>query len=104
MKFHRMAFVVAAILPLFAAPNLLAAKSGEHGPVAPADSDAVFPGRWDLTPKAADREYPSLLELREENGQMAGRWGNARSQLKVELSNGHLTFVPPKAEENFRRI
>ena len=38
-------------------------------------------GRWDLTLKAADREYPSWLEISESHGklsaQMVGRWGNA---------------------------
>jgi len=60
-------------------------------------------GRWDLTLKAPDREYPSWLELRIENGKltalMVGRWGNARPLPKVELSEGHLTFVSPKEEE-----
>ncbi len=63
----------------------------------------AFLGRWDLTLKAPDREYPSWLELRNESGQlkaqMVGRWGNARLLPKVELSNGHLTFVSPKEEE-----
>src|SRR5438445_7972480 len=61
-------------------------------------------GRWDLTLKAPDREYPSWLELRIENGkltaQMVGRWGNARPLPKVALSEGHLTFVSPKEEES----
>ncbi|HEY7353166.1 MAG TPA: DUF1080 domain-containing protein [Terriglobales bacterium] len=63
-----------------------------------------FLGRWDLTLKAPDREYPSWLELKEENGQlsaeMVGRWGNARPLPKVEISNGTLTFVSPKEEES----
>ena len=63
----------------------------------------AFLGRWDLTLKAPDREYPSWLELRCEGGQlkaqMVSRWGHARSLPKVELSNGHLTFVSPKEEE-----
>jgi Domain of Unknown Function (DUF1080) len=67
------------------------------------DSTSAFLGRWDLTLKAPDREYPSWLELTQENGQwkaqMVGRWGNARPLPKVELSNGHLTFVSPKDEE-----
>jgi hypothetical protein len=103
MKFNRMIFALAAILSLFAAPNLFAAKPGEHYPAPAADSNTVFLGRWDLTLKAADREYPSWLELSEENGQlkaqMVGRWGNGRPLPKVELSNGHLTFVSPKVEE-----
>jgi hypothetical protein len=64
---------------------------------------APFLGRWDLTLKAPDREYPSWLELREENGalkaEMVGRWGNARPLPKVEIAGGKLTFVSPKEEE-----
>jgi len=67
-------------------------------------ADKEFLGRWDLTLKAPDREYPSWLELSEENGQLkaqyVGRWGNARPLPKAELSKGHLTFVSPKAEED----
>ena len=71
-----------------------------------ADSVEAFLGRWDLTLKAPDREYPSWLELRQEGGelkaQMVSRWGNARPLPKVALSNGHLTFVSPKEEEERR--
>ncbi len=62
-----------------------------------------FLGRWDLTLKAPDREYPSWLEVRQEGGelkaQMVGRWGNARPLPKVEISAGRLLFVSPKEEE-----
>jgi hypothetical protein len=75
-------------------------KSGETGQATAADP---FLGRWDLTLKAPDREYPSWLEIRQEEGQlkaqMVGRWGNARPLPKIELSNGLLTFVSPKEEE-----
>jgi hypothetical protein len=30
---------------------------------------------------------------------MVGRWGNARPLPRIEVSNGHLTFVSPKEEE-----
>lgn len=60
-------------------------------------------GRWDLTLKAPEHEYPSWLELTEKDGklsaQMVGRWGNARPLPKVELTDGQLTFVSPKEEE-----
>ena len=63
-----------------------------------------FLGRWDLTLKAPDREYPSWLEIRQEEGQlkgqMVGRGGNARALPKIELSDGVLTFVSPKEEED----
>jgi hypothetical protein len=62
-----------------------------------------FLGRWDLTLKAPGRDYPSWLELRQENGelkaQMVGRSGNARPLPKVEVANGVVTFVSPKEEE-----
>ena len=72
--------------------------------VCAADSASAFLGRWDLTLKAPDREWPSWLELREEGGQlkadMVGRWGNARPLPKVSVTNGKLTFVSPKEEED----
>jgi hypothetical protein len=67
------------------------------------ESTQAYLGRWDLTLKAPHREYPSWLELREDNGQLkaefVGRWGNARPLPSVELSDGHLKFVSPKEEE-----
>jgi len=66
-------------------------------------SDKAYLGPWDLTLKSPGRDYPSWLELREENGRLSaefvGRWGNARPLPKAELSNGRLTFVSPKEEE-----
>jgi hypothetical protein len=70
------------------------------------DTSAANPflGRWDLTLKGAGRDYPSWLEIRVEDGklaaQMVGRWGNARPLPKVEISDGQITFVSPKAEED----
>jgi len=67
------------------------------------DADTPFLGRWDLTLKAPEREYPSWLEVTEENGQlkarMTGRWGNARPLPRVEIADGVLIFVSPKDEE-----
>jgi hypothetical protein len=103
MKMHRIvsAFIAVILIPLSAAGRSRNYKSSGYS--AP-ESDAAFLGRWDLTLKAPDREYPSWLELREENGQlkaeMVGRWGNARPLPTVELSNGHLKFVSPKEEED----
>ena len=63
----------------------------------------AYLGRWDLTLNGPDREYPSWLELKEENGalkaEFVGRWGNARPLPKAEVKDGTLTFVSPKAEE-----
>jgi 3-keto-disaccharide hydrolase len=61
-------------------------------------------GRWDLTLKTPSREYPSWLEITQENGQLkarlVSRWGHARPLPKIELSNGKITFVSPKEEED----
>jgi hypothetical protein len=63
-----------------------------------------FLGRWDLTLKPPLREYPSWLEITQENGQLkarfVSRWGNARPLPKIEISNGTVTFVSPKEEED----
>ena len=69
----------------------------------PADANP-FLGRWDLTLKSPDQEYPSWLEVQQQGGQlkaqMVGRWGNARPLPKVEIADGRITFVSPKEEES----
>jgi hypothetical protein len=63
-----------------------------------------FLGRWDLTLKAADREYPSWIEIQQQNGQVTAqfvsRWGNARPLPKIEIQGVHITFISPKEEED----
>jgi len=104
MKLQRIAFMLlaASLLPSVKVYSQVT-KSGKNSSSASTPSVDAYLGRWDLTLKAPDREYPSWLELRMEGGQlkaeMVGRWGNARSLPKAELSNGHLTFVSPKEEE-----
>jgi len=70
---------------------------------ATAETARPFLGRWDLTLKSPDREYPSWLELRQEDEQLkaefTSRWGNARPLSTVEISAGVLTFVSAKQEE-----
>jgi hypothetical protein len=62
-----------------------------------------FLGRWDLTLKTPLRDYPSWLEITQEDGQlrarMVSRWGHARPLPKIEISNKRITFVSPKEEE-----
>ncbi len=103
MKLHRIAGVVVLIILVVAARAY--SQAGKSEKSSPSNSSVqAFLGRWDLTLKAPGREYPSWLELRQDAGQlqaeMVGRWGNARPLPKVELSNGHLTFVSPKEEED----
>jgi len=63
-----------------------------------------FLGRWDLTLKTPLREYPSWLEITQQDGQlrarMVSRWGHARPLPKFELSNSRVKFVSPKEEED----
>jgi len=84
-------------LPLAVARHPLAA-------LAPGADLSSYVGRWDLTLKAPDREYPSWLELKLDAGQlhatMVSRWGHARALPKCDLSGGTLTFVSPKEEED----
>jgi len=103
MKLQRIFSVLAVVILLLSARAYSQGVKSNKSSSAAADSVKAFLGRWDLTLKAPEREYPSWLELRQEGGQlkaqMVSRWGNARSLPKVELSNGHLTFVSPKEEE-----
>lgn len=81
----------------------LQAYSKEKGSASVNPVQALL-GRWDLTLKTPQREYPSWLELTEQNGQLkalfVSRWGNARPLPRVEFANGRLTFVSPKQEED----
>lgn len=69
-----------------------------------AGSVKPFLGRWDLTLKAPDHEFPSWIEIQQQNGQLSaqfvGRWGNARPLPKIEISGTHISFVSPKEEED----
>jgi len=95
----RSAFGLTTLLLLFSMQAYSAPKNSTDT-VASAES---FLGRWDLTLKTPVREAPSWLEITQENGQlkarMVSRWGHARPLPKCELSNGQITFVSPKEEE-----
>lgn len=67
------------------------------------DPVAPFLGRWDLTLKSPDREYPSWIEIGRKNGNVTavftGRWGNARSLPRIAITGTQITFASPKEEE-----
>jgi hypothetical protein len=105
MKLQKTAFVlVIAMLSSFVGAYCRDAWPGKTSSLDADKSVQAFLGRWDLTLKAPDREYPSWLELRQEDGQlkaeMVGRWGNARPLPKVEVLNDRIKFVSPKEEED----
>ena len=83
--------------------SLIPLTGASDSPAAGTDAAKPFLGRWDLTLKSADKQYPSWLELTEQTGQLkanfVSRWGNARPLPTAEISDGALTFVSPKAEE-----
>lgn len=101
MKFRR---TVLALTPLI----LLLSMQGysqQKAASAVEKTTQTLQGRWDLTLKTPDREYPSWLEITRENGQlkarMVSRWGHARPLPVFELSAaGVITFVSPKEEED----
>src|ERR1700722_14252983 len=78
--------------------------SQQMNPVDAAASVQSFLGRWDLTLKTPVREAPTWLEITKEDGQvkarMVSRWGHARLLPEIEISNGQITFVSPKEEED----
>ena len=99
MKLRKALFVVTAFA-VFSCPSAYAAdKKSQHS----VSSQQAFLGRWDLTLKAPDREYPSWLEITQDGAQfkarMVSRWGHARALPKLELANDRITFVSPKEEE-----
>jgi Domain of Unknown Function (DUF1080) len=66
--------------------------------------ESAYLGRWDLTLHAPGREYPSWLELTDTDGtlraRLTSRWGHPRELPQVSVTDGHLRFVSPKAEED----
>lgn len=102
MRLHR-TLCPLAILSLLLSTSILSEEKKPGSSAVASKVAKPFLGRWDLTLKAPDGEYPSWLELALDAGQlkaqMVGRWGNARPLPKVELANGKLTFVSPKEEE-----
>jgi hypothetical protein len=104
MKLQRVLFVaVASTLLCSMAAYSGSGRTQKSTPSGAAASVKPFLGRWDLTLKSPDREYPSWLEIRQEGGElkalMVSRWGSARPLPKIEITEGQLTFVSPKEEE-----
>jgi len=96
MRSHRSVFALIPLVWLLTAAALLASAES-------ATAAKPFLGRWDLTLKSADKEYPSWLEVTMDGDQlkarMVARWGHARALPKVDVKDGQITFVSPKEEE-----
>jgi hypothetical protein len=62
-------------------------------------------GRWDTTVKGLDREYASWFEIKDENGELTGRFvgieGSARPLKEVRFNGKELYFrLPPQFEKH----
>lgn len=62
-------------------------------------------GRWDATVKGLDREYASWFEIKDENGELTGRFvgieGSARRLTEVRFDGNELYFrIPPQFEKH----
>ena len=61
-----------------------------------------FLGRWDLTVNAPARDYPAWLEIRLQDGKLAGlmvgQWAHAVPVLKINVAKDVLTFVSPQEQ------
>lgn len=96
----------AAIACSFALSSVTAMAQAPSADSSAAQAASIKPflGRWDLTLKAPDREFPSWIEIQRQNGQLSARfvsrWGNARPLPKIEISGTHISFVSPKEEED----
>ena len=81
---------------------LVGRLSGNQEP--PATSQGIL-GRWNLTVKTPDGEYPSWLEVRLSGyrtlvGSFVGRHGSARPISHVNFDNGKISWtVPPQWED-----
>jgi hypothetical protein len=97
---QRRVFVLTTLMLIFSA--LVYSEQDKSADTAA--SAQSFLGRWDLTLKTPLREYPSWVEITQDDGQLkarfVSRWGNARPLPKCELLNGTITFVSPKEEED----
>lgn len=105
MKLYKIGFIAVASMFLFSGIAMSQTEQASGNPThANIASIKHFLGRWDLTLFAPDREYPSWLELTENEGQlqgrMVGRWGNAHPILNVKVQKSILTFSSPKSEED----
>jgi Domain of Unknown Function (DUF1080) len=98
---HKQTTVWCSLVTLVVVGIVFVANSGQ-APAAGMDV-MMYLGRWDLTLKGPDAEYPSWIELTEEHGQLkasfVGRWGSARPLPKVDVKDLQLMFVSPKENE-----
>ena len=99
-RFSRTSAIVVLASLCLVVPSVIAVSSD----LSAADAASIKPflGRWDLTVKAPDREYPGWIEITLKDGQlhglMVGRWNHAEPVLEISVSGGTLSFVSPQDE------
>lgn len=99
-RFARNSAVVLLASLCLVVPSVIAFSSD----LSPADAAAIKPflGRWDLTVKAPDREYPGWIEITLKDGQlhglMVGQWNHAEPVVQISVTGGTLSFISPQDE------
>ena len=99
-KFPRIPAI--ALLATFVLTTLTASAFSKDLSAADVAAIKPFLGRWDLTVKAPDREYPGWLEITLKDGQlhglMVGQWNHAEPVLQIDVKGSTLTFISPQDE------
>jgi hypothetical protein len=77
-----------------------------HSASALAESPSII-GRWDITVRGKEGDYPSWLEVRRSGrrtlvGSFVGRFGSARPISRVAFEHGRVRFVVPPQWEDRR--
>src|SRR5215469_12464188 len=89
---------------LLAVSCLVVSVTAFSGDLSGAQAEAAKPflGRWDLTVRTPDREYPGWIEITLKDGQlhglMVGQWNHAEPVLQIAVSGTTLTLVSPQDE------
>ena len=99
-RFSSNSAVVLLVSLWLVVPSVIAFSSD----LSAADAAAIKPflGRWDLTVKTPDREYPGWLEISLKDGQrhglMVGQWNHAEPVVQIAVAGGTLSFISPQDE------
>src|SRR5260370_38457347 len=98
MNLRRRTFALTTLILMFS----MQMDSEQKNAVDSTASAQSFLGGWDLTLKTRLREYPSWLDITDDDGERRERMecscGRARSLQKVEISNGRIQNVSATSE------
>ena len=99
MKVQRTLWSVVALIAISGACVFTQGCKQKPAAVPPTTQESVAPflGRWDVTVKTPQQEFPSWLEISQVNGElkatMVGRTGSASPIPTIQITNDTLTFT-----------